>query len=435
MDGPHERRPFVTDAHPAAALAEAIADRLAHPDAVPGPLSAEPWWRQSLAHGALSVALLHVERAAAGLAPWQRAHDWLTYATRTPLTAGVDSHLFHGAPALAHVLACAATVRPGSYGRALDSLDRTITADARLRLGFAQARIDAGRLAALAEFDVIRGLSGIGSYLLRRDPGGETVRAILEYLVRLTKPMKINGETLPGWWVSSGPSGRDSDRFAGGHGNCGVAHGIGGPLALLALAARRGIVVPGHREAIDRICAWLDRWRSDTEAGPLWPYWVNRPQLRAGHWDPCGPQRPSWCYGTVGLARAQQLVALATGDADRRHMAEDALVRALAAPRLRAVITDASVCHGYAGLAHIATVVAFDATPNVAARLRALVPGLLDAVQPSGTDPEHVTAAFLSAVGCGPAFLEGAAGIALATLAPSTHAPPCSGWDTCLLIT
>ncbi|MGC5010107.1 lanthionine synthetase C family protein [Streptosporangium sp. DT93] len=424
----------MTDDHPAAAFAEAVADQLAHPDAVAGPSTAQPWWRQSLAHGAPGIALLHIERAAVGLAPWRRAHDWLTYATRVPLTAGADSHLFHGAPALAHVLACAAAARPGSYEKALEGLDRVITADVRRRAGFAQARITAGRLPALAEFDVIRGLAGVGSYLLRRDPGGEVVRAVLEYMVRLTEPLKINGETLPGWWSASGPSGRDSVRFTGGHGNCGVAHGIGGPLALLALAARRDVTVPGHRDAIGRICAWLDRWRTDTGAGPLWPYWVNRSQLRAGHRDLDGPQRPAWCYGTVGLARAQQLAALATGDTDRRHIAEDALIHALTDPLHRAAITDTSLCHGYAGLAHIATISASDATPDAAARLHALVPDLLDAVQPAAVDPEHTAAALLGDVGCDPAFLDGAAGVALAALAPSTATLPRTGWDACLLI-
>jgi hypothetical protein len=43
---------------------------------------------------------------------------------------------------------------------------------------------------------------------------------------------------------------------------------IAGPLALLALAMRRGITVPGQDEAIDRICAWLDAWRQPGTAGP-----------------------------------------------------------------------------------------------------------------------------------------------------------------------
>lgn len=423
---------MMTGEHPAGKLSGAVADLLAHPGNIPGSLTSRPWWRQSLAHGAPGVALLHIERAAAGLASWQRAHDWLTCVTRTPVTAGADSHLFYGAPALAHALACAAAHRPGSYARALDALDQAIATEARVRDGQAHSRIDAGRLPALAEFDVIRGLAGIGSYLLRRDPDGKAVHAVLEYLVRLTEPLTADGELLPGWWTAAGPSGRESDRFSGGHSNLGLAHGIGGPLAFLAKALRQGITVDGHRAAIGRICGWLDRWCADTV--PAWPYWVNRAQFHAEPRDLTGPQRLGWCYGTVGLARAQQLAALATGDSARRTLAEHALVQALADPAQRALTNGPSLCHGYAGLAHLAAVAAADASPVAAGRLHALVPGLLDAVQPAGTDPQSSAACLLGAAGCGPGFLEGASGVALAVMAPGFQVAGRSGWDTCLLI-
>jgi hypothetical protein len=426
----------VTGEHPAAELAGAVADRLSHPDTAPGLPTGASWWRQSLAHGIPGITLLHIELSAAGLRPWQRAHDWLTYATRGPATTGADSFLFYGAPALAHALACAAEQRPGSYQRALATLDTAIAADARTRLDAAHARIDRGRPAAdFTEFDTLRGLTGIGAYLLRRSPGSMIVRAVLEYLVRLTEPIHDGSETLPGWWTACGPSGRPSDDFPDGHANTGVAHGIGGPLALLALAALRGVMVAGHREAIGRICAWLDRWRITTGAGVVWPYWVTRAQLRAGRLDSTRPLRPSWCYGTAGLARAQQLAALATGDTGRRTLAENALACALTDPGQRAATIDPSLCHGHAGLAHLTLRAAADAAPAAAARLHALLPSLLDVVHPAGADPCRTAAALLRPAGCGPGFLEGAAGVALGVLAAGGNAPPCSAWDACLLIT
>lgn len=290
----------MTGEHPASQVAEAIADQLADPASIGEAMAARPWWRQSLAHGAPGIALLHVERAAAGLAPWRRAHDWLAYAARPALTTGAGSHLYYGAPALAHALACAAEQRPGSYERALNTIDQAITSEALRRLSAAHARMDAGRLPELAEFDLIRGLTGIGAYLLRRDPGGEAIRGILSYLTHLTQPVTAGGESLPGWWTATSPSGRQDNRLPGGHANCGVAHGIAGPLALLALAALRGVTVPGHHAAIARVCAWLDQWRTSTPYGPVWPYWIDRPQLLAGHRKTTRTQRPSWCYGTSG---------------------------------------------------------------------------------------------------------------------------------------
>jgi class I lanthipeptide synthase len=423
----------MTSQHPARSLAEAVAARLADPSAVPGGWPSQTWWRQSLAHGVPGIALLHIECAATGLSSWQQAHDWLGYITSSPVTSGPGSHLFYGAPAVAHALTCATVTRPGSCQRALRILDAAITATTRCRVAAAHARIDQGRLPVLAEFDLIRGLAGAGAYLLRRDPAGRAAHAVLEYMVRLTEPVTFGGETLPGWWAASGPSGRPDERFPGGHANCGMAHGIGGPLALLSLAALKGVTVPGHFPAIASICTWLDHWRASTDAA--WPYWVTRAELRTGRVSDRRPARPSWCYGTAGLARAQQLASLATGDATRRCTAEDTLIHALTDPSQRAATTDSSLCHGYAGLAHLATQAAANATPAAATRLRALIPGLVDAVHPPGTDPRRTTARLLDPANGGPSLLEGAAGTALVALSASTGISPSSGWDTCLLIT
>ncbi|MBO4140197.1 lanthionine synthetase C family protein [Micromonospora tulbaghiae] len=418
-------------AHESHELAVAVADLLAHPDDPRLPIH-QPWWRQSLALGVPGIALLHVELAAVGLRPWQRAHRWLAAVTSGPVTTGPDSHPFHGAPALAHVLACAAAHQPGAYARALDGLDTAVATDARRRVTAAHARIDAGRLPALAEFDVIRGLTGIGAYLLHRAPNGPEMRAVLQYLVRLTQPLHPKGEVLPGWWTGSGPTGRAEARFPGGHGNSGVAHGIAGPMALLALAALHGVVVDGQLTAISTICTWLDQWRSDTDAGPIWPYWVTRPELRADRAEVHRDQRSSWCYGTAGMVRAQQLAALALNDTVRRAVVEDALVRALSDPHQLAATTNPSLCHGHAGLAHIAHRVAADALPDIAQHLRALVTRLLDQVDPKGVGPRRAAAALIADAG-GPGLLEGAAGVGLAALSCSGAAVPNNSWDSCLL--
>ena len=76
---------------------------------------------------------------------------------------------------------------------------------------------------------------------------------MLAYLVRLTKPVTVHGRNLPGWWSPVSPGGRVDAAFPGGHANTGMAHGITGPLTLLAAALRRGIAVEGHIEAIERI--------------------------------------------------------------------------------------------------------------------------------------------------------------------------------------
>ncbi|MBX9397234.1 lanthionine synthetase C family protein [Streptomyces sp. TRM72054] len=421
-------------AHPTLGLVHAIATRLADPDTVPLSSRLLSSDRQHLAYGPPGIALLHIELAANGRGPWHRAHDWLTATSRQQLTSGSDSHPFYGVPAFAHALSCAADHLPGSYQRALDAMDGQIAVDVGRRLDAAHRRIDAGRLPQLAEFDAIRGITGYGAYLLRRNPGSSTMRAVLDYCVRLTEPITHHGETLPGWWAETGPSGSPDDRFPGGHANTGMAHGIGGVLALLALAARNGFLTDGHHAALRTILTWLDRWKEKADGGPVWPYWVTQGELRRGRLAPSAPQRPSWCYGTAGLARAQQLAALALGDASRQIEAEYALVAALTDPEQLKATTDNGLCHGFTGLAHTAARTADDAHPSTAGKLRAAIPPLLAAVTPPDTDPELMATALIQDEEGSPGLLDGAAGIALALLAPSTAAPPQSAWDACLLI-
>jgi hypothetical protein len=433
MDGPRHRETRVMQ-HPAGHLAEAIADQLGHPDTIPNEYRRAPWWRQSLAHGIPGIALLHVELAASGHRPWQRAHDWIAASTQGPLTSGPDSHPFYGAPAFAHAAASAADQLPGSYERALGAVEPRLVDDARARLSAAHHRIDRRQLATLAEFDALRGLTGYGAHLLRRYPDSDDFRAVLEYLVRLTAPITDGPDVLPGWWTASGPSGRLDNRFGDGHANTSMAHGITGVLSLLSSATLRASVVNGQLDAINAICAWLDRWRSGAAGAPAWPYLVTRAELRTGRRSSSQPLRPSWCYGTTGVGRAQQLAGLALGDTGRQYAAETAVIDALTDPAQLAATTDRSLCHGFAGLAYLATRMAGDALPTTADRLRQLVPALLDAVAPPGSDHQTIAASLIVDPQAGPGLLDGAAGIALSVLAASCGTAPRSGWDTCLLI-
>ncbi|MCO5973356.1 lanthionine synthetase C family protein [Actinoallomurus soli] len=376
---------------------------------------------QSLSKGAAGVAILHGCRARAGLGGWGRAHQWLAHAAGEDISAGPNAGLWHGAPAVA--FAITVTAPPGRYPKAEQQLDAAVTALVQTRLQAAAARIAAAARPSRAEFDLVRGLTGLGAYLLHRDPHGPLSRQVLTYLVRLTEPLPADdeaGHAAPGWWTSDIPHGRPADVFRGGHADLGMAHGISGPLALLALAMRQGVTVDGQATAIHRICQWLDAWRYDTPTGPGWPQRVTLTDLRAGRSARTGPTRPSWCYGTPGIARAQQLAAQALGDRDRQRHAEQALTRCLCDPPQLARLTDAALCHGWAGLIATTWCAAGDA---LSADLGARLPGLLDTL---------LATVDASRVGQTPGLIDGNAGTALVlhTLATGTS----GGWETSLLI-
>ncbi|WP_327743257.1 lanthionine synthetase C family protein [Streptomyces europaeiscabiei] len=366
--------------------------------------------RQSLARGPLGAALLHIERAHRGLTPWRDVHQQL--ADVRPLIDGDTAGLFLGAPAMTYVLHLAAA-DSDRYAGALHTLDRIVAAHTRRRLDAAHARIDQGGYTAFAEYDLFRGLAGLGALLLRRQPDGPELRGVLEYLVRLTQPIAgANGEQLPGWWVAHSPASKTITQ--GGHANAGLAHGISGPLALLALAKRRGITVDGHDTAMAGICRWLDGIRQSDHRGTRWPRWIS-----ATGPAPALPATPSWCYGTPGLARAQQLAAVVLGDEDRKRMAERALLYCLDDAHQLDKLSNRGLCHGVGGVLRTVQRFAEDAeTPHAfTVRLPLLRQRFLAA------DPPEETG-----------FLEGEAGAVLAFQSAEQEAGPVTDWDACLLL-
>lgn len=389
------------------AVVDRIADRLSAPASLP-----ISWPGQSLAEGAAGVALLHIELAATGRSDWQPARSWLRRATTQGVSVGGNAGLYFGAPAIEFVLHSAAPYLSGIAERALPALKAAADGVVRSRLRAAAQRRARKALPALAEFDLIRGLTGLGVVLLRRGPGTPLLGEVLNYLVALTLPVRGSGDRLPGWWTRAAPTDRQTEDFAEGHGNNGMAHGIAGPLALLALAMRQGATVEGHGDAIERITTWLERW----PAGRT-PYWSSVAELRAGPLHHTAA-RPSWCYGALGVLRAQQLAALAVGDGKRRAIAEQTAYAVLTDAATRNLTRDATLCHGWAGLLSTAAAIASDSP------------------QPDTfTDPLHALAADLVAAPTldKPGLLEGQAGVALALHA--LDSPPTTGWTCALLIT
>ncbi|MFV2008572.1 MULTISPECIES: lanthionine synthetase C family protein [unclassified Micromonospora] len=355
---------------------------------------------QSLADGAAGAALLHQETG-----DWPAAYAALREATADGVSIADGASLFHGAPALAFVLATTDHPRLARARTIAATGTATVT---RRRLDTAHRRIDSRRRPHYAEYDLIRGLTGLG-VALRRLGDHDLLRHVLDYLVRLTEPV----DDLPGWWCHNGPD-RHQPPPPGGHANHGLAHGITGPLALLALTHRDGISVNGHTTAITRICRWLDRWQQHTDSATWWPQTLTLDDLHRGTPAQRQPLRPSWCYGTPGIARAQQLAGIALHDTTRRHLADTAFTTCVTDPAQTRRLTDRSLCHGTGGLLATGRRIAADAlTPTPVTPLTRL--------------HQHTTSSTTADEPAG--LLDGTTGTQLATATTTT-----TGWDACLLL-
>ncbi|MFD8478798.1 lanthionine synthetase C family protein [Kitasatospora sp. NPDC059673] len=376
------------------------------------PTEVSAQWGQSLAKGGLATALFHIERAAVGRGSWDTAHGWITACVRQPVNSFAGAGLFYGAPALAHVLHLAAIHGPRAYHQPRMELNCAVEDIVQQRLAAAHHRIDAGQRPDFHEFDLLGGLTGLGAHLrARRSP--KLLREVLAYLVRLTEP--VHGR--PGWWTHQAPSGEQDDRYPGGHGNFGIAHGIPGPLALLSLTHLDGTQVPGQLEAIERITDWLDAWQQNGAARAWWPEALTAAEADQGHTRQSKPLRPSWCYGTPGIATALHHAAHAAGDTDRARTAEAAFLDALEDPNQAHSLTDDSVCHGTIGVRLAARRFAERTDHATALRILAAAGNL--------PNPD--------AEATGQGLLEGPAGIALARCSLAADSPA-TDWDALLLL-
>jgi hypothetical protein len=323
-----------------------------------------PWSRLSLADGLPSVALLHAVLGAQRPESVAAARAFLraTLATREITER---QGLYYGIPAVAFCLRILLVGRQSEDSERLQALLDERTAEIA----------DETR----AHHDVINGLTGLGRVLLDAGEGHRpTVRKILVELVALLREV---------------PAGAD----------LGLAHGIAGPLALLATAIRRDVVVPGQYEAVRATARWLDeRVRLDLD-GPYWPL------LDGSVVQAAAPAWAAWCRGPLGTAVGLRAAALALDEPDWLYLAHAAMTatarRSLRAPRTSEA--EPGLCHGAAGaLAVTALVARHDHHLELAGLADRFAQRVLDEVS-AAPQAEFVTATR-------PGLLVGAAGVALA---------------------
>ncbi|MBZ4323278.1 lanthionine synthetase C family protein [Streptomyces huiliensis] len=433
--------------HGAAALAVVARtlDKLADPESVaagvgfpddPGrrdrPGDAELWSGLSLG-GYPGLALAFSGTRATGAGHAERAHACLRAALGVTGDAAEGSglHQGKGSAAFAVLVAHRAT---GGYREALGRFDEYH----RILVRKALPRPVTEPAATNGEFEVIRGLSGIGRHLLARGAACEPeLRAVLSHLVALASGDVVHaGHRVPRWWALATPRKGREREFAAGHLNFGLAHGITGPLALLSLAWRQGVAVEGQREAIENLVGLLEQWAEPDGDGLRWPFHLSLEQWTGGPRAlGLSRQRPSWCYGAPGASRAVQLAALALDRPDWHALAHRSLLPLLERPVTDWGLEDAGLCHGTAGLLHILGLLGEHIDDARIPAVRDELAALTLAHYREDHRFGFRTAMTGSPLGADvPGFLEGAAGTALALDAYANGARAHAGWDMALLV-
>ena len=394
------------------------------------------WQPLALAQGEVGLALAcaYLDACFPGEG-WDRAgHANLTVAGEAVERFDyVPIDLFSGLAGFGFAAACLAR-GSARYQKLLATVNAALLERLLARTGGARVSQEADGL-AFGEFDLISGLSGVGAYLLcmRGIPSADrAMEALLGFLVSLTG----GSARRPRWWTPSSLLGDEQAAvlYPNGSLNCGLAHGIPGPLSCMSLALSSGITVPGMNEAIEESAEWLVAYRVEDASGVNWPYAVSltdaglpeEPEsTRAG-------ARAAWCYGAPGVARALWLAGVAMDRPDWRQLATDAMAAVYRRPMSERQIDSPTFCHGVAGLLQITLRFANDTSlPMFSEAAADLTEWLLSAYEPEsllgyrnwepgGTRIDQ------------PGLLEGAPGVLLTLLAAATDIEP--SWDRAFLL-
>jgi hypothetical protein len=421
-----------------------VAGRLRNRDRVALAIAAAPgqtafplavhWQASTLAQGDAGLALVcSYLDACLPEGEWDRpGHVYLAAAGEaTELLLNLSLGMYSGLAGLA--FAAWSLSHGGSrYRRMLSPIDAVLLPQAA---GQAEelTRADGDGM-SVGEFDVISGCAGVGAYLLSR--GEQGAASALSAVLRAIVALAGGRGPRPRWWTPARLLFDEETAAMYPHGNlnCGLAHGIPGPLALLALAFSRGVRVPGMEEAADLLAAWLAANRADDAWGVNWPYSV--PLTSEGLPDRTakayGPSRTAWCYGAPGVARALWLAGVAFGRPEWRDLALDAMQAVYRRPAAARYIDSPTFCHGVAGLLQITLRFAHDTRlPMFTEAAADLTEWLLSAFEPGsllgyrnwepgGTRVDQ------------PGLLDGAPGVLLALLAASSAVEPT--WDRMFLL-
>jgi lantibiotic biosynthesis protein len=272
-------------------------------------------------------------------------------------------------------------------------------------------------------YDLIDGLTGLGSYALARWPRPAAAECLAGVLEQLASRARRDAHGVYWWTPPSELLGPRRELYPAGGVDLGMAHGMAGVLPLLARACALGAGEDTARPLLDGAVQWLIAHLVEGPGGRTTPSFICHDARPL-------PARSAWCYGDPGVAIALLLAARDVGEPGWEQAGTELALRAASRPAELSGVTEAGICHGTAGLAHLfARMHQLTGRQELAAaavawaeRTVAMCARPIEADPAGPADPPWN----------GPGLLEGAAGIALVLLAGCQPAEPV--WDQMLLV-
>lgn len=224
------------------------------------------------------------------------------------------------------------------YEKLLDTLETILLALTKDRL----SEIKRSNIVKEEYFDVIQGVSSVARYLLSKEKLTSEQRVLVKEILNYLADLINNDPTIYAEYM---PNEKLRKKFPSGYINLGVAHGILGPLYVLALGFKK-FDMTQYLLSIEKGLSYYERSFFTNKIGKIigWNGRVSDAMENEGF-----RFNSSWCYGSLGMARVLYNIAKIIDSRKFREMATDVFTSSIDYINSSEILNNA-ICHGRSGI-------------------------------------------------------------------------------------
>ena len=224
------------------------------------------------------------------------------------------------------------------YEKLLDTLETILLALTKDRL----SEIKRSNIVKEEYFDVIQGVSSVARYLLSKEKLTSEQRVLVKEILNYLADLINNDPTIYAEYM---PNEKLRKKFPSGYINLGVAHGILGPLYVLALGFKK-FDMTQYLLSIEKGLSYYERSFFKNKIGKIigWNGRVSDAVENEGF-----RFNSSWCYGSLGMARVLYNIAKIIDSRKFREMATDVFTSSIDYINSSEILNNA-ICHGRSGI-------------------------------------------------------------------------------------
>ena len=203
------------------------------------------------------------------------------------------------------------------------------------------------------DFDLISGISGITYYYLKKDNHYDfDLTNMIIYLINLTKSKKFEGLDLLNIHIKNDAEMSEFKKH--GYINFSLSHGLMAIFLTLTMAYKKGYIVQGLKEAIDKLILIYDKFKIVKDGIDLWPTQLNAINYSKNYWnvdeDPRSPMSMSWCYGSMSITRSLFKIFKELNNTTLCNYYKEKFVNLVNRPISQYMLQNSCLCHGYSSV-------------------------------------------------------------------------------------